>query len=175
MILKLGCTKFAALGGLVAPSPRQPIACGVTEQLVDAAAAALGIDPAELRRRNFRTVARHGEQTIAGVATGELSHRACLDRLLERMDYDALRREQFAARANGRYRGIGLATFIEMTAPGPGIYGAAKVKISSAEGCTLRLEPSGSVTCITSTCDQGQGSETAIRQLVAASTADVSS
>ena len=145
----------------------QPIACCITEQLVDAAAHALGVDPAEFRRRNFRTVAQHGEQTITGITTGELSHRACLDLLLERMDYAALRREQTAARSNGRYLGIGLATFIEMTAPGSGIYGAGKVKISSADGCTLRLEPSGSVTCITSNCDQGQGTETAIRQLVA--------
>ena len=46
-------------------------------------------------------------------------------------------------------------------------YGAAQVKISSQEGCTLRLEPSGSVTCISSHADQGQGVETALAQLVA--------
>jgi carbon-monoxide dehydrogenase large subunit len=56
---------------------------------------------------------------------------------------------------------------VEQNAPGPAFYGAAGVKISAQEGCTLRLEPSGTLTCITSNQDQGQGVETALAQLVA--------
>jgi aerobic carbon-monoxide dehydrogenase large subunit len=83
------------------------------------------------------------------------------------MDYGSLREKQIQERQRGRLLGIGLATFVEQSAPGAGFYGAAGVKISPQEGCTLRLEPSGTVTCITSNPDQGQGVETALAQLVA--------
>src|SRR5204862_868017 len=88
-------------------------------------------------------------------------------RLLELMDYRNVREEQQRARSAGKHLGIGFATFIEQNAPGPAFYGAAGVKISAQEGCTLRLEPSAAVTCITSNMDQGQGVETALAQLVA--------
>jgi carbon-monoxide dehydrogenase large subunit len=142
----------------------QPIACGAVELLVDACAREAKIDPAEFRRRNFR---REGT-TPSGVAAGGLSHEACLDRLLALMDYGALRKTQAGERLRGCHLGIGLATFVEQNSPGAGFYGAAGVKISPQEGCTLRLEPSGSITCITSNADQGQGVETALAQLVAA-------
>jgi carbon-monoxide dehydrogenase large subunit len=141
----------------------QPVACAAMEMLLDACGRELGIDPAEIRRRNFR---REGA-TPTNVQAGGLSHEACLDRLLELMDYRTLRERQQRERANGRYLGIGLATFVEQNAPGPAFYGAAGVKISAQEGCTLRLEPSGTVTCIVSNPDQGQGVETALAQLVA--------
>jgi carbon-monoxide dehydrogenase large subunit len=131
----------------------QPVACGAVEALVDACARATGMDPAEFRRINFR---RDG-----------LSHELCLERLLQVMDYENLRQLQSRERARGRRVGIGLAVFVEQNAPGPAVYGDAGVKISAQEGCTLRLEPSGSVTCITSSPDQGQGVETALAQIIA--------
>jgi carbon-monoxide dehydrogenase large subunit len=84
------------------------------------------------------------------------------------MQYDRLRSEQRAALAQGRYLGIGLAAFVETTAPGAGFYGAAGVPITAQDGCTLRLEPAGGITCLTSSTDQGQGVETGIQQLIAA-------
>jgi carbon-monoxide dehydrogenase large subunit len=141
----------------------QPVACGAVETLMDACARKLALDPAEFRRRNFR---QEGA-TPTGVDGGELSHEACLDRLLALMDYAGLRALQKRERAKGRQLGIGLAVFVEQNAPGPAFYGAAGVKISAQEGCTLRLEPSGGVTCVTSNPDQGQGVETALAQLVA--------
>jgi aerobic carbon-monoxide dehydrogenase large subunit len=141
----------------------QPIACGAVEALIDVCAREAKIDPAEFRRRNFR---RQGA-TPSGVQAGGLSHEACLDRLLRLMDYEGLRKLQKQERERGRQLGIGLAAFVEQNAPGAGFYGAAGVKISPQEGCTLRLEPSGNVTCITSNQDQGQGVETALAQLVA--------
>ena len=144
----------------------QPVACGAIEAIMDLGARALGIDPAELRRRNFRTASHGGTRAPSGVDAGGLSHEVCLDRLLELMDYGARRAEQARARANGRHLGIGFAAFVEQNSPGPGFYGAADVKISGQDGCTLRLEPSGTVTCITSNADQGQGVETALAQLV---------
>ena len=145
----------------------QPIGCAAVEAAVDAAARASGMDPAQFRRINFRTEANGGPVTPAGIQAGGLSHEVCLDRLLELMKYQDLRKLQASERQRGRHLGIGLAAFIEQNSPGPAFYGAAGVKISAQEGCTLRLEPSGSVTCISSNPDQGQGVETALAQLVA--------
>jgi len=145
----------------------QPIACGITEFLIDAAAAGLGIDPAEMRRRNYRRPGIDPSRTAGGIEVGDLSHQECLESLLHLMDYERLRAEQAAGRKAGRHLGIGLAAFVEMTAPGTGLYGAAGVNIACSDGCTLRLEPSGMLTCITSATDQGQGSDTGMAQLIA--------
>ena len=146
----------------------QPIACAVTEMLVEAAARRIGMDPAEFRRRNHRSAARSGNKTPGGIDMGgELSFDACLDKLLAMMDYPALRAEQAEARRQGRHLGIGFATFIEQSAPGPMFYSASGVSIAASDGCSVRLEPTGSVTCITSTQFQGQGVEVALAQLIA--------
>ncbi len=145
----------------------QPVACGITELLMDAAAAELGIDPAEMRRRNYRRPGVDPARTAGGIEAGDLSHAQCLDKMLELMQYERLRAEQAAQRKEGRHLGIGLATFVEMTAPGTGLYGAAGVNIACSDGCTLRLEPSGRLTCITSVADQGQGADTGMVQLIA--------
>ena len=63
--------------------------------------------------------------------------------------------------------GIGIATFCEQTAYGPPYYGPSGASISTQDGCTLRLEPSGAVRCITSLTDQGQGTLTSVAQIVA--------
>ncbi len=149
----------------------QPIACGATEQLIDAAARALAIDPAQIRRRNLRSGAPASGKTVSGLEMEALSQHECLDRLLVLMNYEALRSEQANARRAGRHLGIGLSAFLEQTAPGPGFYGAANVPISAADGCIVRLEPDGSVSCVVSTLDQGQGNETALMQLVASALA----
>lgn len=145
----------------------QPVGCGITEQLIDAAARELAIDPAEMRRRNLRVGVPAGGKTASGLEMEALSQHACLEKLLAVMNYEALRVEQMQARKAGRYLGIGLSAFLEQTAPGPGFYGAANVPISAADGCVLRLEPDGSITAVSSTLDQGQGNETALAQLVA--------
>lgn len=144
----------------------QPVACSVTERMIDAAAAELGIDPADMRRRNYRDAGLHGSTTVNGMDFGPSSHAACLERLLDLMDYKALREQQRKARANGRHLGIGLAAFIETTAPGPAFYGASGAPVVAHDGCILRLEPGGAITCISSSCDQGQGIDTALQQLI---------
>src|SRR6185437_9418074 len=96
-----------------------------------------------------------------------LSHQRCLERMLELMDYAGLRREQAALRAKGVHRGIGLASFVEITNPGPAFYGVGGAPISAQDGCTLRLDPGGSVTLAISVTEQGQGTETAVAQIAA--------
>ena len=131
------------------------MACGAVEALVDACARAAEIDPAEFRRRNFR---REGT-TPSGVQAGGLSHEACLDRLLALMDYEGSQKNRKSRNAlRGRHLGIGLAAFVEQNSPGAGFYGAAGVKISPQEGCTLRLEPSGSGHVHHIQCRPGAGS-----------------
>jgi carbon-monoxide dehydrogenase large subunit len=90
-----------------------------------------------------------------------------LERLLETARYDELRREQAKARAEGRTVGIGIACFIELTGPGAQFYGIGGAPISGQEGTTVRLEPSGAVTVLTGITEQGQGSRTALAQIVA--------
>jgi carbon-monoxide dehydrogenase large subunit len=83
------------------------------------------------------------------------------------MDYDELRRQQAELRKDGVYRGVGLAVFIEQTAVGPSLYGSMQVRVSANEACRLTLEPDGSIRCETSITDQGQGTRTALTQIVA--------
>ena len=144
-----------------------PIACAVTEALVDRAAQAVALDPAELRRRNLVADDAYPWTSPAGLRFERLSHQRCLARMLELMDYDGLRREQAALRAKGIHRGIGLASFVEITNPGPAFYGVGGAPISAQDGCTLRLDPGGSVTCASSVTEQGQGTETVVAQIAA--------
>jgi len=146
----------------------QPIACAVTEMLIDSAARALNMDPVEIRRRNFRSLERDGPRTPGGLEPGgELSFQACTDQLLELMNYSALRQTQQRERARGRALGIGFASFIEQSAPNSTVYGGAGVAIAAGDGCSLRLEANGGLTCITSAQFQGQGLETGLAQLIA--------
>jgi carbon-monoxide dehydrogenase large subunit len=144
-----------------------PLACIVTEVLADRAAHAIGMDPVEFRRRNYRPDEAFPCVTPGGQKLNAVSFRECLDKLVARMNYSALRKEQKELRARGIYRGIGTATFIEQTAYGPPYYGPSGARISTQDGCNLRLEPSGSVRCVTSVTDQGQGTLTGIAQIVA--------
>ena len=82
------------------------------------------------------------------------------------MDYDALRAEQAALRAKNIHRGIGIASFIEVTNPSAAFYGVGGAKISSQDGVAVRLDAQGSVICQTSITEQGQGSESLTAQIV---------
>ena len=145
----------------------QPIACTLTEQLLDLAADATETDPIEIRRRNYFTEADYPLTTPGNIVVEKLSLEACLDGLLGLMDYAGLRAEQSRLRREGVYRGLGLATFVELTAVGAGYYGPAEARISTQDGCTVKLEPSGRIRCLTSATDQGQGTWTGIAQIVA--------
>jgi carbon-monoxide dehydrogenase large subunit len=145
----------------------QPLACTITEQLVDLGAAALQIDPAELRRRNYRRTGPGIDKTINGIVIEELSLDACLNTILKRMNYDKLREQQKAFRKSGVFRGIGLSTFVEVTGVGSALYGSQGLRVAANESCRLTLDGSGRVCCETSITDQGQGTSTGIAQIVA--------
>jgi len=151
-------TQYRAVG--------HPIATAVTEALVDRAAGALGLDPVELRRRNLIPDDAYPWTTASGLKFEKLSQQESLAKLLALMDYEGLRREQAALRPRGIHRGIGIACFVELTNPGPAFYGVGGAPISSQDGCTVRLDPGGSVTCATGVTEQGQGTETMVAQIV---------
>ena len=136
-----------------------PIACAVTEGLVDLAAAKLGMDPLEFRRRNVIPDNAYPATGASGIKLEVLSHEACLRKIEALMDYPALRAEQAALRAKGIYRGIGFATLIELTNPGAAFYGVGGARISAQDGATARLEPGGGVAVMASVGEQGQGTE----------------
>ncbi len=144
-----------------------PIATAVTEGLVDLAAGALGLDPVEFRRRNLMKDGTYPRSSPAGMKFEGLSHEQSLDTLVRMMDYPGLRAEQSRLRAQGIHRGIGFASFIELTNPSPFMYGVGGARISAQDGCTVRIDPDGSVLAATGVTEQGQGTEAIIRQIVA--------
>lgn len=146
-----------------------PIAVAITEGLVDMAAAELGMDPVEIRRRNMYADDAYPVTSPAKMRFEGLSHHQSMDKLVSLMDYDALRADQAAAREKGIHRGIGIAAFIELTNPSPFMYGIGGARISAQDGCTVRMDPDGSIVAMSGVTEQGQGTEAMLSQIVAES------
>lgn len=144
-----------------------PVASLVAEGLIDAAAQAIGLDKVEIRRRNLIKDDAYPVTAVSGEFLEGLSQQAALEKVLQMMDYSALREQQKALRAQGIYRGIGVVTVVEGTAPSPALYAAGGAPISSRDACTLRLEADGGISCTTGLTDQGQGGLTIVTQIVA--------
>jgi carbon-monoxide dehydrogenase large subunit len=144
-----------------------PIAMAVTEGIVDEAARKIGMDPAEFRRRNLIADDAYPYTAPSGVKFEKLSHQQCLEQLMTLMDYQELRKEQETLRAQGIYRGIGLAAMIEVTNPSPAFYGVGGARISAQDGATLRLDPAGMIYVLVSVTEQGQGTEAVFTQIAA--------
>tara|TARA_R110002072_G_scaffold152963_3_gene302628 strand:+ start:7 stop:2073 length:2067 start_codon:yes stop_codon:yes gene_type:complete len=144
-----------------------PIAVAITEGLVDMAAAEMGMDPVEIRRRNMYADDAYPVTSPANMRFEGLSHHQSMDKLMGLMDYDALRADQAEARARGVHRGIGIASFIELTNPSPFMYGIGGARISAQDGCTVRMDPDGSIVAMSGVTEQGQGTEAMLSQIVA--------
>ena len=143
-----------------------PIACAVTETLVDRAARKVGLDPFEMRRRNIITQDMYPYTSPTGYKFERLSHEICLERLHALMDYPRLRESQ-GLRSQAVYRGIGIAIFVEITNPSPAFYGVGGARISAQDGAVVKITPSGEVQCLISIGEHGQGTETIVGQIVA--------
>jgi carbon-monoxide dehydrogenase large subunit len=146
-----------------------PIATAVTEGLVELAAAKIGMDVAEIRRHNLFADDKYPATSASGLKFERLSHHAALDKILRMMDYKDLRAEQARLREQGIHRGIGLASFIEVTNPSAAFYGVGGARISSQDGATVRLDATGAVFCHSGVTEQGQGAESVLAQCVATS------
>ena len=139
------------------------------ERLVQTAAYELGIDPAEIRFRNFIQPEQFPYETPTGFVYDSGDYPTALRKALDEVGYDRLRAEQAEARAQGRLIGIGIAHFTEAVGAGPAhTYDIAGLKmIDSAE---LRVHPTGKAILKLGVKTQGQGHETTFAQIVAEQT-----
>ena len=144
-----------------------PIATAVTEGLVDLAAAKIGMDPLEIRRRNLIADDAYPASGPSGIKFEKLSHHELLAHLDAMMNYAGLRAEQARLREKKIYRGIGFASFVEVTNPSAAFYGVGGARISSQDGATVRLDSTGAVFCHSGVTEQGQGAEAVMAQCVA--------
>ena len=135
----------------------RPEATAMIERAVDLLAARLGIDPAELRRRNLIPARAFPYTTATRARYDSGDYQGALDRVLAAAGYDELRGEQAARRQRGDVRqlGIGLSVYVEVTGFG-------------SEFGEVVVEPDGRITARTGVSPHGQGHETAFAQLVAA-------
>lgn len=139
----------------------RPEAVFVMDRMVDRLAREVGLDPAEVRRRNFiradempydvGLLYRDGNPLVYD---GGDFH-ATLEAALEGAGYESIRREQPELRGRGVYRGVGISSYVEGTGIGP------------FEGAVVRLDASGKVLVSTGACSQGQGHETVYAQIAA--------
>jgi carbon-monoxide dehydrogenase large subunit len=131
------------------------------ETMLDIAARKIGIDPIEIRRRNLVTKADQPRTTPLGIPLEDITPSECLDKLLANFDVVAFRVEQEAARKQGRYLGLGIATYIEPTGS------AGSMAPMTGELAQIRIEPTGKVTATMSTHSQGHGTQTTMAQVIA--------
>ena len=140
------------------------------ELMMDKLAAELGMDPLELRRKNFIGKDEFPFTTALGITYDSGDYDASLDRLLEHVDLEAFRREQTELRQQGVYRGVGFSTYVEVCGLAPSrAVGPQGVGIQAAfwESAMVRVHPSGSATVFTGTSPHGQGHDTGFAQIAA--------
>ena len=146
----------------------RPEACYVLERMVDAAAAALKMDPTDVRRKNFIPKFSGAYQTHVAVSYDSGNYAGAFDRLLQMFDYKKFRAEQAEARKKGRYLGVGFSTYIEACSIAPSkLVGALGAGAGLYESGKVRVHPTGGVTVYTGSHSHGQGDETTFAQLVA--------
>ncbi|HTT78582.1 MAG TPA: xanthine dehydrogenase family protein molybdopterin-binding subunit [Stellaceae bacterium] len=146
----------------------RPEATFVVERIVDLAADELGIDPAELRRRNFIPADAFPYQTPVALQYDSGDYHATLQLATQAADYAGFETRRRQAAARGRYRGIGIATYIEACGMAPSaVAGALGARAGLYESAAVRVHPTGSVTVLTGSHSHGQGHETTFAQLVA--------
>src|SRR6266540_12419 len=146
----------------------RPEASSLIERMMDLAAGELGLDPAEIRRRNFIAADAFPHATVAGMTYDSGDYEGNLNKALEQFGYARWREEQAKARQQGRYLGIGLACYIEACGIAPSKI-VGKVWGGGAglwETGAIRVHPTGKVTVLTGSHSHGQGHETTFAQLV---------
>ena len=146
------------------------------ERAMDAGARALGIDIAEIRRRNFIPSDAFPYRAPAGALYDAGDYEAGLDKALELAGYEDLRAERDRAKAEGRLFGLGLATAVEPSGSNMAYVTLAQTPEERARAggrsgglgtCTIAIDPSGSVTVKTVSTPAGQGHATVAAQVVA--------
>ncbi len=167
---RIGAAAYTTRGVFTTKTPTgpyrgagRPEASFLIERLADLAARELGLDPVEIRRRNFVRDGDFPFRAASGLTYDSGRYALTLDRALALLDYPAFRAEQARARREGRCLGVGFSTFVETASTGPSRTGA----LAGHEYGSVRVEPSGRVTVLTGTSPHGQGTATTLAQIVA--------
>jgi carbon-monoxide dehydrogenase large subunit len=134
----------------------RPEATYVIERLMDRVAQELKLDPVKVRQRNFPLPQEFPFKTATGLAYDSGNYQFALAKALKLAGYDKLRREQKRLRGRGRYLGIGLSTYVEICAMGPGFWEYGKVEV----------KPDGKVNVYSGASPHGQGQKTSFAQIV---------
>ncbi len=141
----------------------RPEATHGIERMVDILADELGMDPAEIRLKNFVANEEFPYPTATGLTYDSGNYAAPLDKAMALADYSKILQEQVEARKQGKLVGIGISTYGEICAIGP----SPATPAGGWESATVKIEPSGTVTVMTGTCQTGQGEETTFAQIAA--------
>jgi len=145
----------------------RPEALFLLERMVDILARKLNKDPADIRRKNFIPADKFPYATAMGLTYDSGNYPGTLEKALDKVGYEKLRKEQAEDRRKGKLMGIGLSTYVEICGLGPsavvtstgfagGLWGAS----------TVRLHPTGKATVYTGGHPHGQGEETTFAQIV---------
>ena len=146
----------------------RPEATFMLERMLDLLAHEIGVDPAELRKRNLIPPFENGHDVVTGLKYDSGNYQGALDKALAHIGYENLRREQAAAREKGRYLGIGVSTYVEICGLGPSqVAGAVGFQGGLWESAIVRVHPSGKVNVFIGASPHGQGEETTFAQVVA--------
>lgn len=174
-IYKMDAYDFSCTGVFTNKTPTdayrgagRPEATYAIERIMDELAAELGMDPVELRRKNWIGHEEFPFATISGLTYDSGNYEAATARALELFGYDSLREEQRRRRESGDpvQLGIGISTFTEMCGLAPSrTLGALNYVAGGWENCTIRVLPLGKVELVTGTSPHGQGHETAWSQI----------
>ncbi len=136
------------------------------ERMVDIMAHQIGMDPAALRMKNFIEKEQFPYKSVLGWEYDSGDYHAALQKAMDIIGYDDLRREQLEKRARGEYMGIGISSFTEIVGAGPSkdfdILG-----IKMFDSAEIRVHPTGKAIARFGTKSQGQGHETTYAQIVA--------
>jgi carbon-monoxide dehydrogenase large subunit len=143
----------------------RPEAAYVVERLVETAARELGVDPADLRRKNFVTEFPHVTPVIMTYDAGDFH--ASLEKACEMADYSGFEARRAASQKQGKLRGIGFSTYIEACGIAPSAaVGSLGAGVGLWESAEVRVNPTGNVEVLTGSHSHGQGHETTFAQLV---------
>ncbi len=136
------------------------------ERMVDIFAKDVGMDPADLRKKNFIKPEQFPYKSQFGFEYDSGNYKGALELAMQRIGYDDLRKEQLEKRAKGELMGIGISSFTEIVGAGPSKhYDILGIKMF--DSCELRIHPTGKAIARFGTKSQGQGHETTYAQIIA--------
>jgi carbon-monoxide dehydrogenase large subunit len=144
----------------------RPVITFTIERLMDKAAAAFGIDPVEIRRRNL--IRTFPYTSAMGLVFDEATYVETMEKAVDAADVPAFRARQAQARAAGRHLGLGIATFSERTGYGTPAFAARGMEVTPGwETVELAMDPSGFIEARIGASPHGQGLRTTLSQIIA--------